>query len=183
MRPAPSGTDSATAGSSSEPGGQLERAAADVEEQDLAGRPAEPAPHREEREARLRLAAEHLQRLARAPPRCARSRRRRSSPRARRMSRWRAVRRPARIAATRRASATAASRRETPSSVIAPSGVEVAHQPQHGALARRSPAGARPAAHRPRADGRCWSRCRGLRGARGDTYRAAPGPVASGPIR
>ena len=45
-------------------GGDLERAAADVEEQDLPGSPAEPAAHREEREPRLGLATEHLQWLA-----------------------------------------------------------------------------------------------------------------------
>ncbi len=43
---------------------EFERTAADVEEQDLPCRPAEPAAHREEREARLGFAAEHLQRLA-----------------------------------------------------------------------------------------------------------------------
>ena len=45
-------------------GRDLERPAADVEQQDLPGGPAEPAPHGEEREASLGLAAEHLQRLA-----------------------------------------------------------------------------------------------------------------------
>ena len=63
MRPAPSGTDAAASGSSSASGGDLERAAADVEEQDLAGGPAEPPAHREEREPRLGVAAEHLERL------------------------------------------------------------------------------------------------------------------------
>ena len=43
---------------------ELERAAADVEQQDLSGGPAEPAAHGEEGEARLGLAAEHLQGLA-----------------------------------------------------------------------------------------------------------------------
>ena len=46
-------------------------------------------------------------------------------------------------AATARASATAAPRARTPSSLIEPSGAEVAHEAQHGALARR---GERPAA-------------------------------------
>ncbi len=44
--------------------GDLERAAADVEQQDLARRPPEPAPHGEVREARLGFAPEHLQGLA-----------------------------------------------------------------------------------------------------------------------
>ena len=42
----------------------LERPAADVEQQDLAGRPPEPAADGQEREPRLGLAAEHLQALA-----------------------------------------------------------------------------------------------------------------------
>ena len=42
----------------------LERSAADVEEQQLSGRPAEPAPHGEEGELGLGLSVEHLQRLA-----------------------------------------------------------------------------------------------------------------------
>ncbi len=45
-------------------GRDLERAAADVEEQDLACSPAEPAADGEEGEPGLGLAAEHLQRLA-----------------------------------------------------------------------------------------------------------------------
>nr|BFF08990.1 hypothetical protein GCM10025699_02930 [Microbacterium flavescens] len=45
-------------------GRELERAASDVEEQDLPGRPAEPAADGEERVPRLGLTAEHLQRLS-----------------------------------------------------------------------------------------------------------------------
>ncbi len=45
-------------------GRELERAAADVEEQDLSGRPAEPATDGEEREAGLGLSAQHLERLS-----------------------------------------------------------------------------------------------------------------------
>ena len=46
---------------------------------------------------------------------------------------------------------------------------EVAHQAQHGALARRRRAVGRRAARRRRADGRCSNRCRGLPGARIDS--------------
>ncbi len=45
------------------PGRDLEGAAADVEQQDLPGCPAEPPPDGQESEASLGVAAQHLQRL------------------------------------------------------------------------------------------------------------------------
>ena len=49
----------ATSGSSSEPAAELERAAADVEADQLAGAPAEPAAHGQERQPGLVLAGQH----------------------------------------------------------------------------------------------------------------------------
>ena len=60
-RAAPSGSDSATSGSSSRAGGELERPAADVEADQVARAPTQPAAHREEGQPGLVLAGEHLQ--------------------------------------------------------------------------------------------------------------------------
>ena len=60
-RAAPSGTENATAGSSSRAGRELQRAAADVEADQVARAPAEPAAHGEEGQPRLVLAGEHAE--------------------------------------------------------------------------------------------------------------------------
>ena len=80
-RPAPSGSDTATSGSSSMPWRELQRAAADVGDEQGAGRPAEPAADREEGQPGLVLTAQHLERRPRCARRRRRARRRRWGPR------------------------------------------------------------------------------------------------------
>ena len=69
-RAAPSGSDQATSGRLVGAAGDLQRAAADVEDRQPAGRPAEPAAYGEEGQPRLVLTGQHLDRRRR----CARRR-------------------------------------------------------------------------------------------------------------
>ena len=58
-RPAPSGSDITASGSSSWPSGHLKRAAADVDDEQPPGGPAEPAPGGQESQPGLVLAGQH----------------------------------------------------------------------------------------------------------------------------
>ena len=152
--------------------GDLERAAADVEDRQPAGRPAEPASYGEEGQPRLVLARQDGD--ARHRSRRRRGRARRRSCRRRGPPRWRSRACPARPCPRRRrrASATNAGQRLDADLVTSPS----RRGARRGAAA---PCGSTPAAgprrggRRPPAGDRCWSRCRGRRGACARIYRAA----------
>ena len=110
--------------------GDLERAAADVEDGQPARGPAEPAAYGEERQPRLVLTGQHLDLARRCGPRHGPARRR--SCRRRGPPRWRRSRSPRSPCPRPAVSAlpTKAVRASTPFSVTSPSGLEVLGQPE-----------------------------------------------------
>ena len=160
-RPAPSGSDSATSGSSSMPAADLQRAAADVEHQQPAGRPAEPAAYRQEGHPGLVRAGEHA-----AGRRRSRARTRASTLAELVASRTAEVAKAEQVVGARaRRPRPAPSRpRSTSSSAASLEQLAVAAdlfgQPQHRSSPSAPATDGRPGGRRPRAGGPCWSRRR-----------------------
>ena len=151
----------------------LQRAAADVEDRQPPGRPAEPAAYGEEGQPGLVLAGEHLD-VAR---RCA-SRTWSSTASELTASRTAEVAnasissQPLSSATTQRLGGERRSARRSRSG--APRRPRRGARPGAAAACRSTPAAApRRRGRRPPAGGRCWSRCRGRPGAWRPTYRPA----------
>ena len=164
LRPAPSGTETATSGYSSTPAAISSEPPPMSRSRMLPGRPARPAADRQECQARLVLAREHLEvdaGLAQDPIEHRRPVRRLADAR---RSRTAAARRCPPPRPTRIAEAIASRIAGLPSSLIAPSGV-MYRISRSTDLCVAAGIGRAPGARPRRGGGWCSNRRRGLRGA------------------